>query len=137
MRKNVKSGSGYSPVATRPRTLRVADLPHPATHTSSHSSHCARTDMRFDVLPPTVLEKLGLDDDFEAIQSVIAEEVAHTSRIASNTSLKTAFDTAYDVVAPPSPAFTLLVVYVVLSVVRVVANQLNARSRVRSHDKIL
>ena len=93
--------------------------------------------MRFETLPPTVLEKLGLDDDVEAFQKVILEEVAQTSRIASKTSLTTATSVAYDVVLPPSPVFTLLLAYVAFTVLRYTVSRLKARSSIRRHEKIL
>jgi hypothetical protein len=93
--------------------------------------------MRFEKLPPSVLERLGLDDEAEAAQKFIFDEAVQTSRIASITSLETAVYTAYEVVLPPSPVFVLLVAYFLLTMLWYAVSRLNAHRVLRRHDKVL
>ena len=93
--------------------------------------------MRFETLPPSLLERLGLDDEVESARQILLHEAAHTSRLAANTSLSAAASAALEVAVPSSPAFALLTAWACLTVIRGFASRVNARRAFRKHEKVL
>lgn len=84
-----------------------------------------------------MLERLGLRDEADLAWRHILFEASELRRVSMNTSLSRAGKVALDVLAPPSPVFLLLSVWVVLLAVRCVAVRASAARQVRRHAKLL
>lgn len=93
--------------------------------------------MRFEELPPSLLERLGLRDEADVAWQRVLFEVSELRRVSMNTSLSQAGKVAWDVVAPPSPVFLLLSVWVVLLAARCMVVRASAARQVRRHAKLL
>ena len=93
--------------------------------------------MRFEELPPSLMERLGLEDEVELVRQHVLFEASEFGRVSRNTSLSSAGRVVMGVLAPPSPVFLLLVVWLVLLVIRCVMVRASAARQVRRHAKVL
>lgn len=93
--------------------------------------------MRFEELPPTLLERLGVQREADEVRRRVIFEAGEVTRVSRNTSLSRATRAAYDVCMPPSPVPFLLAAWVVLAVLRCVTVRATARRQIRRHSKVL
>lgn len=93
--------------------------------------------MRFEELPPTLLERLGVQREAEEVRRRVMFEAGEVTRVSKNTSLSRATQAAYDVCMPPSPVPLLFGAWFVLAVLRCVAVRATATRQIRRHSKVL
>lgn len=92
---------------------------------------------RFEELPPSILERLGIDREAEEVRRRVLWEAAELSRVSRNTSLTHATKVAREVLLPPSPVPLLLAAWVVLHLLRCTSTGIRARRQLRRHEKVL
>lgn len=93
--------------------------------------------MRFEELPPTLLERLGVEREAEYARRRVIFETQEISRISKNTSLSRATKVAYDVCLPPSPVPLLFLAWLALTVLRCATVRASAARQLRRHSKVL